>query len=67
MIQTAWRSQADAPTQTPRSQALSRALKSWEFRFVRPVIVNAWMQATGPVNDHVQTCFRHAEVAANGG
>ncbi len=55
------------PAQTPRSQALSKALKARGFKFVGPVIVYAWMQATGLVNDHVQTCFRHAEVAAAGG
>ncbi len=65
-VQNAWRSPADVPAQTPRSQALSKALKARGFKFVGPVIVYAWMQATGLVNDHVQTCFRHAEVAAAG-
>ncbi len=66
-VQNAWRSPADVPAQTPRSQALSKALKARGFKFVGPVIVYAWMQATGLVNDHLQTCFRHAEVAAAGG
>ncbi len=65
-IQNAWRSQADVPVQTPRSQALSNALKGHGFKFVGPVIAYAWMQAAGLVNDHVETCFRHAEVAAAG-
>ena len=57
--------QADVPAQTELSVALSKALKARGFRFVGPVIVYAWMQATGLVNDHVATCFRHRELAAN--
>ena len=34
--------------------------KSCGFKFVGPVIVYAWMQATGIVNDHFITCPRHA-------
>ena len=34
------------------------------FRFVGPTICYALMQACGLVNDHVTSCFRHAECAA---
>jgi DNA-3-methyladenine glycosylase I len=37
---------------------LSAALKRRGFSFVGPVIVHAWMQATGLVNDHELGCFR---------
>jgi DNA-3-methyladenine glycosylase I len=50
---------ADRPTQTPLSQALSAALKKRGFKFVGPVIVYAWMQATGIVDDHSPDCFRY--------
>ena len=46
------------PTQTPLSEAVSAALKKRGFKFVGPVIVYAWMQATGVVNDHSEECFR---------
>jgi DNA-3-methyladenine glycosylase I len=46
------------PTQTPLSVALSKALKQRGFKFVGPVIVYAWMQATGLVDDHARECFR---------
>lgn len=46
------------PTQTPLSEEISRALKKRGFKFVGPVIVYAWMQATGIVNDHSAECFR---------
>jgi DNA-3-methyladenine glycosylase I len=46
---------------------MSRALKTRGFGFCGPVITYAFMQATGMVNDHVQSCFRCAEVRAMGG
>jgi DNA-3-methyladenine glycosylase I len=55
---------SDVPTQTPASVAMAKALKARGFNFCGPVIVYAFMQATGMVNDHVQTCFRCDEVAA---
>jgi DNA-3-methyladenine glycosylase I len=48
----------DVPAQTPLSVAISTALKRRGFKFVGPVIVYAWMQATGIVNDHALDCFR---------
>jgi DNA-3-methyladenine glycosylase I len=51
------------PAQTPMSEALSKALKARGFSFVGPVIVYAWMQATGIVNDHAPGCYRRREVA----
>lgn len=48
------------PTQSPESEALSKALKSRGFKFVGPVIVYAWMQAVGMVDDHDPACFRRA-------
>ena len=50
------------PTQSPESIAMSKALKKRGFKFVGPVIVYAFMQAVGMVNDHMITCFRHGEV-----
>ncbi len=59
--QNAWRA-GEVPTETAESRALSKALKARGFKFVGPVIVYAWMEATGLVNDHLVTCFRHAEL-----
>jgi len=49
----------DIPTRTPLSEAMSAALKKRGFKFVGPVIVYAWMQATGIIDDHTSECFRH--------
>jgi DNA-3-methyladenine glycosylase I len=62
--QNAWQTLSEVPTQTPVSQALSKALKAEGFTFCGPTIVYAFMQATGMVNDHLTTCPCHAKVAA---
>ena len=49
-------------TQSQLSEELSKALKKRGFKFVGPVIVYAWMQAVGIVNDHSLECFRRASV-----
>jgi DNA-3-methyladenine glycosylase I len=47
------------PAQTPLAAALAADLGRRGFRFVGPVIVYAYMQSTGLVNDHLVSCFRH--------
>jgi DNA-3-methyladenine glycosylase I len=49
----------EVPTKTALSEQMSVALKKRGFKFVGPVIVYAWMQATGIVDDHAPDCFRH--------
>jgi DNA-3-methyladenine glycosylase I len=66
-IQNCWRDHSQVPAETPVAQDLSKALKARGFKFVGPVIVYAWMQATGLVNDHVSDCFRHEQVQSLGG
>ncbi len=59
----AWRQMSQVPPQTAESDALSRDLRTRGFRFVGATICYAFMQAVGMVNDHVTTCFRHAELS----
>lgn len=47
------------PVTTAESDALSKDLKKRGFRFVGSTIMYAHMQATGMVNDHLTSCFRH--------
>jgi DNA-3-methyladenine glycosylase I len=54
------------PSRTPLSEELSKVLKKRGFKFVGPVIVYAWMQATGIVNDHAANCFRRHVVERMG-
>jgi DNA-3-methyladenine glycosylase I len=51
------------PAETEMSQGLAKDLKQRGFNFCGPVIVYAFAQATGMVNDHVTDCFRHQECA----
>ena len=53
-----------ATVDSPESVAMSKALKKKGFKFVGPVIVYAFMQAVGMVNDHRTSCFRHAPIKA---
>jgi DNA-3-methyladenine glycosylase I len=58
-----WKAGDQIPAETPVSIAISKELKRLGFKFVGPTIIYAWMQAIGMVNDHLVTCYRHAEVA----
>jgi DNA-3-methyladenine glycosylase I len=62
-IQNKRRTMRDVPAQTRESDAMSRDLKKRGFRFVGSTICYAFMQAVGMVNDHVLSCFRHAELS----
>lgn len=47
----------DIPATTPLSDAISKDLKKRGFKFVGSTVVYAHMQATGMVNDHIQSCW----------
>ncbi len=55
---------SDMPASTPLSRQIAKDLKSHGFKFCGPVIVYAFMQAVGMVNDHEVRCPRHAQIAA---
>jgi DNA-3-methyladenine glycosylase I len=59
-----YRSIKQVPAKTKMSEALSKELKQRGFNFCGPVIVYAFAQAVGMVNDHVVSCYRHAECSA---
>ncbi len=62
-VQNQFRTLQELPAETAESGAMSKELKRRGFKFVGPTICYAFMQATGMVNDHVVTCFRHQEIA----
>jgi DNA-3-methyladenine glycosylase I len=57
-----WKMPEQVPSETELSIRLSRDLKRRGFSFVGPTICYALMQATGLVNDHLTSCFRHSEL-----
>lgn len=61
-LQNRWQAVGEVPAQTPLAVEISKALKAKGFKFTGPVIVYAWMQAVGMVNDHLTCCFRHEAV-----
>jgi DNA-3-methyladenine glycosylase I len=63
-VRNRWRRQSDVPATSPVSDALSKDLRRRGFCFVGSTIVYAHMQATGLVNDHLVSCFRHSECRA---
>ncbi len=57
-----WKSLKQIPARTKESDAMSKKLIEDGFKFVGSTICYAHMQATGMVNDHIISCFRHKEV-----
>ena len=58
-----WQNLKDVPAKTEISEKIYKDLKTRGFQFLGPTICYAYMQATGMVNDHLTTCFRHSEIA----
>jgi DNA-3-methyladenine glycosylase I len=58
-IRNQWTDRSQVPATTPVSDRMSKTLRKAGFRFLGPTICYAFMQATGMVDDHLTTCFRH--------
>ena len=61
-VQNQWKTLKEVPARTAASDAMSKDLRARGFKFVGSTICYAHMQATGMVNDHLVSCFRHREV-----
>ena len=61
-IQNGFTEIGQVPAKTALAEEVAAALKAKGFKFVGPVIVYAWMQAVGMVNDHMTCCFRHDSI-----
>src|SRR3954452_9189253 len=57
------RASGDVPAKTAESDAMSKDLKKRGFNFVGSTICYAFMQATGLVDDHLDSCFRKTKIA----
>jgi DNA-3-methyladenine glycosylase I len=67
VVQNRWTGDGDVPAQTELAVEVAKALRAKGFKFVGPVIVYAWIQAVGIVNDHLITCYRHDPIRTLGG
>jgi DNA-3-methyladenine glycosylase I len=56
------RNYRDHKVKSPESEAMAKELKRRGFKFCGPVIIYAFMQAVGMVNDHEFGCPRHKAV-----
>jgi len=63
-VKNAWEKTEDVPVFTPVAEKMAKEMKKMGFGFLGPTVLYAHMQATGMVNDHLVSCFRHAEVNA---
>ena len=59
-----YKSIRQVPAKTKMSEGLAKELKARGFNFCGPVIVYAFAQAVGMVNDHIVSCHRHEACAA---
>jgi len=53
-----WQALSEIPAETELSSAISKDMKRRGFRFVGPVVIYAFMQSVGMVDDHTSDCFR---------
>ena len=53
---------SEIPASSPLSDQISKDMKKRGFKFVGSTIIYAHLQATGMINDHLVSCFRHTEV-----
>jgi len=60
-----WERQSQVPDLTDESKNMARELKSLGFKWTGPTVCYAFMQAVGMVNDHLTSCFRHADCGRN--
>ena len=56
-IQNNWYRSRDIPSYNSLSISIAADLKKRGFKFVGPVIIYAFMQAVGMINDHTLSCF----------
>ena len=59
-----WKTIRRVPAKTRESDRMSEALREQGFAFAGSTVCYAFMQAAGMVNDHLVSCFRHAEIRA---
>lgn len=57
-----WKDVSEVPATSMLSDNVSKDLKKRGFKFLGSTIIYAHLQATGIINDHLTSCFRHKSV-----
>jgi len=52
-----WKVHTEAPATTELSDAISKDLKKRGFKFLGSTVIYSHLQATGIVDDHIESCF----------
>ena len=58
-----WQDISEIPVQTELSDLVSNEMKKAGFAYVGSITIYSHLQAIGIINDHLISCFRHAEIA----
>ncbi|NNC37477.1 MAG: DNA-3-methyladenine glycosylase I [Acidimicrobiales bacterium] len=61
-VQNTWIDNSQVPARSEEGDALAKDLKKRGFKFTGPVIVYAFMQAVGMINDHLVDCHVYDSV-----
>lgn len=61
-IHNCWNTSTQIPAKTEISDKMAKTLKKNGFCFVGSTTCYAFMQATGMINDHLVSCYRHKEL-----
>ena len=62
-IRNQWTGLHEVPVRTVLSDQISRDLARRGFKFVGSIIIYAYLQAIGVVNDHIQSCHCHGKLS----
>ena len=61
-IQNNFKTAKEIPVTNDLAQKIAKDLKQNGFKFIGPIVIFSHMEATGMMNNHVTSCFRHKEV-----
>jgi DNA-3-methyladenine glycosylase I len=63
-IVNAWKTMSEIPVSSQLSDRVCADMKARGFKFLGTTILYAHLQATGLINDHIESCFRQGDLAA---
>lgn len=55
----------EIPTKSELSKQISKDLQNRGFKFLGPIIMHSYLNATGIIDDHIKDCFRKGNIDYN--
>lgn len=65
-IENHYQSLIEIPSTSLLAKKICTDLKQNGFKFIGPTLIYSFMQATGMVNNHLTSCYRHSELILKG-